>query len=590
MRFAGAEEARKAIEAYTSPRTRYLDELERYVEGTQYIGLRSWDDGETPLRERAPCIVYLLAKAAIESNEDLLLGDHRFPELSTKPGEDDDIFDEDDDEGLNEDDSAYVDRVICEVERVAKFAAACREAFASAQAVGTSVVICGARGTLGRLFIDTVSPKWCERELDSDGRVTKLIIQYPYENTFRDSHGEWRVRAMLYRREIDALSDTTMLPVEVVAETQKINWKPDPAQTFPHGLGFCPVLWHAHMQGCATVEQIDGKAIHRACLDEIRELDYSLSQRHSAALYTGAPQLVEIGVAPGYNPTDVGRTAIVPGTPTGGALTSGNKPSSEYRTMGAQVARKKGVSVAWQYNQDAKDVRVEYLTLDGAATKVLDDDAHDIRQKLAEMMCVVFMDPDNIKFAATLSGKAIEILLGRQLNRVDKYRDDFGDGLMVPMMAMMLRIVCRLTFLGRQVALRGRKKLVAILGDGGSSWNDPMIFPKWGPYFKPNAEDQAKVIDATIKAKTEGLITLETAVERISSIFSIENVHEYVESLVAEIEDAQAKAMGMMQAQKDAMGDHGESDDAKGAEGENPEAPKAEVPKPKGPAFPPKAK
>lgn len=568
MQFEGADEARRAIEAHLTPRARYLDTLERYVEGTQYLGLRPWDDGEVPLRQRAPCIVYLLAKAAIESNEDLLLGDHRFPEITSNPGEEDDALEDDDaGEGLSEEDSSYLDRVITEIERVASFGAACREAFSSAQATGTAVTVAGVRGTRGRLFVDTIPSKWCERELDADGNVIKLTIQYPFEHTFVGKDGKWHVEAMLYRRVIDDKSDTTMLPAKATAEPKAIDWQPDPAQTFEHDLGFCPVVWYAHMQGCTTAEQIDGKALHRVCLDEIRELDYALSQRHSAALYTGSPQLVEIGVEPGHNPSSTGQTAVIPATPLGGPLTSLNKPTAGY-IAGPKDARKKGVSIAWQYPREG--TKVDYLTIPGDATEVLDKDAQDIRQKIAEMLCVVFMDPENVKFAATLSAKAIEVLLRRQLNRIDKYRDDFGESLIIRQMSMLLRLVCKLTSANKAVALRGRKKLAAILGDGGPNWVDPMLFLKWGPYFKPNAEDQSKILDATIKARSETLITLQTAVEQIAPIFGIENVDEYVDNLEEQAEAAQAKALGMMQAQKDSEAESDEESDEDDEEAETP--------------------
>ena len=568
----GVDDARRLILQNLSPRSLYLAQLESYVEGTQYEGLRPWDDPETPLRERAPCIVYLLAKAAIESNEDLLLGDHRFPELTTNPGEDDDTLDDDDGEGLSEEGSEYVDRVIAEVVRVAKVPEASREIFGAAQACGTAVAILGARGSLGKLFVDTVPAKWCTRNTDRDGKVTRLAIQYPYEKHWQGSDGSWHTKAMLYRRVIDAESDTTMIPIEARNDAPKEEeWRPDPEQTYAHGLGFCPVVWYAHMQGCATVEQIDGKALHRMCLDEIRELDYSLSTRHGAAIYTGAPQLVEIGVEGGFNPSEKARPAHVPGTPSGGDMSSANRAASEYRVRTSSTVRKKGVSIAWQYPK--ADAKVSWLTLDPGAVEVIDKDAHDIRQKIAEMLCVVFMDPENIKFAASISAKAIEILLGRQLNRVDKYRDDFGDSCLVPIVAMLLRIVCKLTSTAKSVALRGRKKLVTILGDGGAAWVDPMIVPKWGPYFKQAADDQSKVVDGTIKAKAEGLITLRTAVERVAPIFGIENVDQYVEALEAEAEQAQTKALEM----REAMGVSKGMSDEEGSEDEDeePNAPKS---------------
>lgn len=541
----GQDEARKAVLANMTPRARWLDRLERYVEGTQYDGRPSfWTDG-VPVTDRAPCLVYKIVAAAIASNVDLVLGEGRYPEATTHPGEDDEEFD---DSGLDEESSETIDRGIVEVARQTRLRAVAREALAQAQACGTAVAICGVRAG-GRLFIDTARAKWCERELDLEGRVTRLVIQYPYTVTEKQRDGSWATKAKLYRRVIDAQRDVTMLPADARTDDAEIKWVEDTTQTFEHKLGFCPVVWYAHMRGCVSIDEIDGRAIHALSLSEIEGHDLALSMRHRAAVYGGDPTLCEFGVEPGYNPAATGRAPGLPATPAGGKMTSTNQPTGQYLPAQTGPARKKGISQTWQYEDDK--ARAEYLVLPPDAVKVLDEDAHDLRQKIAEALAVVFMDPENVKFAATVSGKALETLRERQLNRCDQIRDDFGDGFLVPVTCMLLRIVRVTVRSGAALRLAGAAKVAELLqrfetegapavAEGAPAvvhWTDPNITLRWGDYFKPDAADEQQIITGVVAARTAKIITRRTAVEKIQRIFNIENIDQAVDTLEAEADE-----------------------------------------------------
>lgn len=68
-------------------------------------------------------------------------------------------------------------------------------------------------------------------------------------------------------------------------------------------------------------------------------------------------------------------------------------------------------------------------------------------------------------------------------------------------------------------------------------WVSPLIQVKWGPYFKPDPADQKVVIDLAVAAINGGLITKRIAVEKIASIFDIENVDAVLESLEEEAQE-----------------------------------------------------
>lgn len=575
MKIVGADEAQKAVEAHTTPRAQGLDLLERYVDGTQYAGRASFYDETRPLQERAPCVVYKLVASAISSNVDLVLGEGRFPQLTTNPGEDDQAWG---DTGLSKEASKTLDRGISEVLRQTRLKAVAREALGEAQGCGTAVSLIGVRA--GKLFVDSVKAKWCEAEHDNDGRVTKLTIQYPYTETVRQPDATYRVVAKVYRRVIDAQRDVTMIPVEARGDRAIVeaDWKADPAQTFEHGFGFCPVVWYAHMRGCTMSGERDGRAIHARALPEIEAHDFSLSMRHRAAIYAGDPTLCEYGVEPGSNPGQAGRTAAAPATQHGGKPSTANPVVANY-VVPTQPARKKGVTQLWQYESDK--ARAEYLTLPPDAVKALDDDAHDLRQKIAESLCVVFMDPENVKFAATVSGKALETLRERQLNRCDQIRDDFGDGFLLPLVSLLLRVVRVSVRMGTVLRLPGAAKISEVLqrfeetpanenGDGAApsqtasslTWVDPLILLRWGGYFKPDADAEQKLVTTVVAARTARVITARMALEKVAGVFGIENIDQAEKALADELDEhASAEAAAKASAGADDGEDESATDD-----------------------------
>lgn len=461
MQLYGHDEAIKCAEANKTPRYRRLETLERWVEGTQYDGRPSWWDDNVPKWERAPCLVYPVVEIAIASFEDLLFGEGRFPTFSTKP--DESLDEEEHDLGL--DDSVAVDRFIAKHHERSQFRTHCRDALSDAMGCGTAVGLHGVRN--GKPFADTLPAKWCTPELGAEREVLSLEIRYPYLEEYRRPDGTWAMRAKLYRRVVDGLRDITFLPADARPDGLDPDWREDRSKSFQHGLGFCPTIWYPFQRGSAPVSQIDGRAIHAQLLDEIQAHDIARSQWHNTALLS-EPQICEFGVPPNYNPTDTGRAPAVPASVHGGMLagigdgTAGNasNPVTGRYVMGPErgPARKKGPGWVWQYTDAA--ARVDAITIGADALKAQHDNCSDLRTKLQEALGVVFLDPDNIKFAATTSGKALEAIKQKQLDRCDKYRDDLRDNLLLPSVSMQLRIA---RAVGRGMAVAGAMKALPIL-------------------------------------------------------------------------------------------------------------------------------
>ncbi len=450
----GYEEAARAFAANVSPRYMRLESLEQWALGRQYDSLPDWWTGgeqEVPLFERRPCIVYPVVRIASSSNVDLILGEGRFPTLTSKPGEDE----EDLEGGLSEADSGSLDRLIVEHHKLSRFRAHAREGLAAAQECGTAIGIHGHRD--GKPFAELVPAKWGEPKLAVDGSVNQLEIRYPFLDE-RKIDGRWTVRAMLYRRVITATNDITFKPALAREDGTEPSWEVD--VDIPHALGFCPVVWYPFMRGCAPVNRIDGFALHENFRDEIHGLDLALSVHHRSML-NSEPQPVEIGVTPGHNPTgEQGRIAIVPsterggvaGTPGAGAMTGG------YVTSGAPGARKRGPGFIWTYPDPA--TKVEYLAFPPGLLKEQEEYCDGLLSKLEQSLAVVLPKPTQFKFAGAVSGKALKETKSRQHDRCDQYRDDFQHGFLLPSIQMQLRIAERV---GTTLKVPGMDKALPIL-------------------------------------------------------------------------------------------------------------------------------
>ncbi len=547
----GYAEAVKRYRGNLSPRAKRLIELESYVKCTQYDGRPSWWSLDVPLQERAPCVVYPVARIAVNSNTDLMLGEGRYPELTTKIAEDE----ADDENGLSAEQSKTVDRFLREYHRVCRFKAGARESFNAGQSTGSVACIHGVRS--GKPFQDLIPAKWCEPELDQEGNVLKLVIQYPYLEQYQDRAGDWCVRAKVYRRVIDDSSDVEFHPADAPENpSTQIAWKRNPQRSVDHRLGFCPVIWYPFMRGCQPINVIDGEAIHSSLYQEIEAHDFALSMRHRAALYAGDPQFVEIGVEQGYNPSDSGRTAMLPATPAGGQPSDDNPVVGGF-LLGSKQARKRGSSQVYQYENP--DTKVELVTLPGDALDSLNQNAHDLRMKLQEALAVVFLDPENIKFAVTTSGKALAAIKQRQLDRCDQYRDDFADKYFEPSVSMQLRIAYTVISRGEKLRVPGAKQVKSLLSKfvSDGQWQVPSLQVIWGDYFKPDPEDQQKIVSMVISALGSPIpiLTQTLALQKIAPIFGIENIAAVQEQLEEEQQARDDRALEKAKAEQSALHD-----------------------------------
>ncbi len=521
----GYASALALVKQAQTARFKYLANLEAYVSGDQYAGRQDWFSGDCPMYEKAPCIVYPIAKSAIDSNVDLILGEQTFPTVCVPHSKD-----ELEDQGLTADEAELVNRFLVEFEHYTRLRPVSRELLASAQGCGSAVAIVAIRG--GRPVVDSTRAAWCTPTLEADGSVSQLVIEYPYLAQIQLPDDTWMVEARMYRRVINAQTDTTYKPKRLDV---KSNWIEDVKVT--HGLGFCPVIWYAHQKGCSTVVEYDGHAIHEHLLDEITALDFTLSQRHRAALYAGDPQWSETGVDPGTNPAPGGRQASF--GPVGTVDSFNDRP----RRGGGNV-RKKSPGDVWQY--ESPDAKVTLHTLPGDALTSLDNHASDLKLKICEGLGVVFLDPQDIPRGGELSARAIAALKARQLDRCDSSRSDFGDLCLRPLVAMLLRIV---TVRPAGLKLPGLKKVQSLLTQ--LLERGLLLRLDWGAYSQPEPAEELALVQAATLALEKGIATTRSAVLMCKDVLGIEDIDEHMATLETEKAERQAQAMDQMKAEAD---------------------------------------
>lgn len=523
----------RLVRANKSPRYQRLEGLESWVTCDQYRGRPSWWTDKVPQWEREPCIVYPIVRSAISSNVDLMLGERAFPRLT---------FTQEVEDAGDSEDQIDTEAALADLHRVARFKTTCREAFAAGQAMGSACAVYGVRD--GRPFGDLIPAKWCEPELDSAGKVLKLVVQYPYLDEVKKANGSWEIVAKVYRRVIDQERDIAYFPAEAQDDDASIKWKMDPERTLSHGFGFCPVVWYPFMKGCAAINIKDGKAIHDGLTDEIQAYDIARSQWHTTALYS-APQPYEIGVTADHNPTGTsGRAAIVPTTEHGGQSHPDGNPvrGAFVDPAGSKSARKKGPGYVWRYPDP--DTKVGYLETSSDSVKAQSDNVSSLRNMLQESLCVVFLDPENIKFAATTSGKALEAIKKKQLDRVDQFREDFRDGFLIPSIAMQLRIARR-----SQINIPSAPVLSKI--DPDQIEFDLEV--QWGSYTAPDFAEQKQIVELVQQALGANggtrLIDMSTALGKLQSsdVFEIENLGDLVEKLEAEAAESEAEERELLE-------------------------------------------
>lgn len=541
----------KKLQANIGARARSLDWLVRCAEGRQYEGRPSFWDDSVPLMRRAPCVVYPAAMLAANSYGSLILGEGRFRGLTTHREEDDEAFDER--LGLSPEDSAHIDKALQRALREGRIGAAMRVLLYLALVGKTSCAVMHLRK--GVACLDVLDAKWCVPTFENGpgGDVVSVDLRYPYLHEFKDASGNDHVECRMYRRVIDAVADTVFVPMRATQTGlyDESSWRVETST--PHGLGFCPVVWYRHEPSATVRGTIDGTAIHQELCDEIDALNFALSIRHRAAVMLGDPMIWETGVQEGTKraPTGIVWQGEVegPGTSDGKGYNLPNVNSSwgRYVNKGGSGTMK-GPGTIWSY--DSPDAKVGILGLEAGALKPIEEDADDLLAIVAEGMSWVPTDPKQMSLGTSPSGRAFEWLHKKQIEACGTLREDFAHGVLLPVASMILRAIATLP--PERLRIGGAVKAHAILQrffvemapaenappvPTRTEWIAPFMSPLWGAYFAPTEAD-AKAVSEMVRADYQaGIISRQTAVEKLAPFYGIADAAAYVEELEREDED-----------------------------------------------------
>lgn len=534
-----------------SPRVKRLDIYQRYFDGTIYDGRVGFlESTDVPLSERAPCVQYPAVRNAAVSFATMCLGDNRFPLITSMTSEDDAAFDKR--FGLNPNDSKAIDAGIGKISEQTRLPTVSQQLLEAALSTGTVATL--ACISKGRLKISLLDAKCCNPTFNEDSpeQVDSLEITYRYitRDTWDPQARQYKTQAWQYRRVIDDKYDTCYAPVEIKDESEF----PVPTvekTKYKHSFGFCPVVWYKFLAPVSSSGDIDGKPIHWGLLPLIDTINFSLSQRHRAALYCGDPQIVECGVEDEDVRMPMGRASDAKQQTAD--LSGYNLPLTGSKSGGMSMKRRKGAGTVWRYTSG--DAKVHMLTLPGDALKALDQDGQDNIAKLREALGHIHIDPTTLTGSGDISGKTLAFIFATQIAKCNRIREDFGRMCLLPILNMLFRIVLKA---GDGLYLAGSDKLRTILTrfeqQVGTSkdmqWFDPSLKLQWGDYFETSDVDESTRIANALAAQNGNLVTTATAVQHIKPIFSdIQNVPQYLLQLQKEADEKMAKAQEQLAAQ-----------------------------------------
>lgn len=536
------------------PRYGQIRRLQQYAEGTQYDGKPDFWTGRgvgqktgrrAPLRERKPCIIYPLPKAAVQQVVRFTFGEGRFPTLKVEEQKDDAYL------TLTPEEAETLEHALVDVIQNACLKPTIRTLMARALSERTAVAIATVKR--GRITFDVPHAKDCWPTFKGDdpsAEVLSLTWAYQFNKAVIEN-GRAVPKRFWFRRDVTESTYVDYDPVEVKDNGADVEW--GQGTETKHDFGFCPVLWIRNLSDTVDPGGIDGFSLYEDLFDEFDALNFALSQRHRGITFFGVPQPYETGVEDGDGPEADGRTAMgysASTSPTGLAAElmtgapAGGSPHGEV----SEKARKLAPDAIWSYQNP--QVRVGLVETTGKSFEVATLHVEDIRQRLLESMSVVLASMEAFaKGGGEMNAKFLILAFAPLLNLVDELRDAtwWPHGLEAAL-SLCLRIIARLG--GEGIVMPNAAKVADLVKrfevqarefDGAivSVWMLPKITPLWGDAFNPSGTEVKEMVDAAVTAKDAGLIPQKEATQYVADQFGIEDVDAAVAELEKVAQEAQ---------------------------------------------------
>jgi hypothetical protein len=410
------------------------------------------ESGEyVPLRERRPSVRNNMCRTVVDDSVSLLFSEGHFPTVEMQ----------------DEQQKVALHRLVKEMRLNEVMIDA-----ATRGAVGSVAILL--RVLDGRIFLNVIdtaylTPQWNPAEPDTLLRVTerrkvdgKALRDAGYAIADEDL-----VVQFWFQREWDADAETWYAPYKVGSDMRAAPVS-DGLRSVEHQLGFVPLVWIKNLPGG---DSIDGKATFPdEAIDTQIEIDYQLSQAGRGLKFMSDPTLV-----------------------------IRNEASS-----GAPII--KGAANAIMVGQDGD---AKLLEISGDSTAAVMAYVTHLREVALEAMHG--NRASNEKLSAAQSGRALELLNQALVWLADRLRISYGEGAILDLMHMVVRI-------SNRIALRYKDGSAVGAFDAAQC-----LSLRWPEWFDPTLQD-LNVRAATLRSLCEaGLLSRATAIKILCAEYDIEN-------------------------------------------------------------------
>lgn len=523
-------------------RYQQISKLCAYFKGTQYDGRPNWwtgihkaGDTPVPLRERKPCIVYKLPKAAVQQAVRFTFGEGKFPQVRVPEVKAEDALKG---TAISKDDAevvqAYLSEIIEQAELKQRMRTLMRNGLHARTAVAIWMIV------EGKFSLQVARAQDCWPIFRNDNPSSDIIGLtwcYEYDKLGQNQKGEPETTRHFFRRDITETHDIAFVPAPVKVGEEP-EWAIDFVRTREHGLGFCPVRWIRNLEEEGCIGEIDGTSIYEDLFDEFDSLNLALSQRHKGIHFQGSPQPWETGVDGKNGPVATGRKG------SGGGYSPAEGPRSEEPFDVEAPARKKGPDHVWSYENE--NAQVGLLETTGKSFEAATNHVQDSRHRALETMGVMIVDAEKVVGKGDMSAKFLALAYAPFLGLIDELRDCWWPGALRALLSMALRITVVLQ--GQGILLPRADKVAGILKtrvvefEERTIWLEPKMTPAWGDYFSASNDEIKIGTEAAAMATEKKLIAGKTGTGFVGSYFGVSDVDAERLAVEAEAEEAAEKA------------------------------------------------
>lgn len=360
-------------------RSRDLEIIDKYLEGTQYDGLADWKEAECsedyiPIKKRKPYIIYPYAKVLQNRISAKLLGRNVFPDMKIEE---------------SDSDNEFLDVVLKATHFQPRLLQASK-LFASHGSVFVRFKL-----DAGQMILEHYNPKWCYPRLGPDGELMEMRIKYVYKDP-NDLDEKGRPKEKWYRLDLTKMADVLYDNPEFKADAEPVFTQ---VSRTDHELGFVQGEW---MRTTENRHKPDGENMIIPILGFIDALNYNLSQSDRAVSYGLDPQLAISGI-------------------------------DEEELEGLL----KSAFKAWNLGRDGD---AKFLEVNGSGVQRAEEARLSFVKNLMDITRVLILDPEKIVGSAQ-SAKAMEVLHGPMLELINELRPQLQKGMIRLIQKMMSALV-----------------------------------------------------------------------------------------------------------------------------------------------------